>query len=65
VSWRWEGYETEVEQRMVEEGWELEHWFPSFDEAIGHADWLARSTGRPASVVCDSEYEEPWQVWIQ
>jgi hypothetical protein len=50
---------------MVEEGWELEHSFPSFDEAIGHADWIARSTGHPASVVRDREYEEPWQIWVQ
>jgi hypothetical protein len=65
MSWRWAGCETEVEHRMVEEGWELEHSFPSFDEAIGHADWIARSTGHPASVVRDREYEEPWQIWVQ
>ncbi len=50
---------------MVEEGWELEHCFPSFDEAIDHATWLARLVARPASVVRDPEYEEPWQVWVQ
>ncbi len=65
MSWRWEGYETEVERDMVEEGWELEHCFPSFDEAIDHATWLARLVARPASVVLDPEYEEPWQVWVQ
>ena len=65
MSCRWEGYETEVEREMVEDGWELEDSFQSFDDAIDHATWFANGTGRPASVVRDPEYEEPWRVWVQ
>jgi hypothetical protein len=66
VSWRWEGWATtEVQQGMVEEGWEPEAASPTFEDAIDHADWLARSTGCPASVVRDPEWEEPWQVWVR
>lgn len=63
MSCQWSGWaKTERQHEMTREGWQPGADFATWDEAIVHATWLARDTGRPMRVVYDREWPDPWEV---